>query len=421
MTLAMARRAAPRCGAQHPAQQKSSSAMSTTTKPMAAMMIRMAAILNRSSCRRGRLQLQRRFTKLVNFAVCGHREAHAFTPLAPAAPKWMEAWSGRPPGRGGALVDVYVHTDRAWTRPPSGSAYSARAFWSGQLRNLSTLRERWDCCWRAPSNIDSCFKYDGLLQVSARHRRARGDSWTGVLADSDVLFQCSAQELRERFRRFSSPLVVSGERRWYPIPRNFADPFGPPQSLSWKARYQLRHTRQFYPNSGLIIGTSAGFEALASAVKATPKFPCCAFEGDGNGFQLDPCSSCRPIRRFPAPVACTVEDQACMQVALASRRAPAHVVDVNASLFLNLNELTPADLVRSEDGRIAFRHSGAVPCVLHSNGHKGILSFLEPHLQTAAWTLTPKRAADAKGLAREREAWQNGAWRQFRIGQAGHR
>ena len=79
--------------------------------------------------------------------------------------------------------------------------------------------------------------------------------------------------------------------------------------MSWRAGYELRRRRQFYHNSGLQMGTAAGFEALTSAIKATPAFPCCAFEGDGNGFKLDPCTSCNPVRRLPKPVRCVVDDQ----------------------------------------------------------------------------------------------------------------
>lgn len=153
-------------------------------------------------------------------------------------------------------VDVYIHTDGAWERPPGRAAFHAHAGWSGQLMgNLSAVRQRWECCWRAPANVESCYKYDWLLHASKPHRRAAG--WLGVLADSDVLFQCSAEELRvrlerlgygtdpgagpdrgpgpisssdskpnldpnqARFERLGSPLVVSGERqvRTQPVAR----------------------------------------------------------------------------------------------------------------------------------------------------------------------------------------------------------
>lgn len=317
-------------------------------------------------------------------------------------------------------VDVFIHTDGPWTGPPPDSTYRARAFWSGRLQNLSATRQRWDCCWRAPANVESVYKYKAFLSVSSQSRQSHS-SWVGVLADSDTLFQCSSDEFRSTFHRFGVPLVVSGERRWYPIPRNYPDPFGPLSNMSWKERYDLRHRHQFYPNSGLIAGTSTGFEALASAVQSTPRFPCCAFQGDKAGFALDPCSSCRPIRRFPDPVSCTVEDQACLQVALASRsHSPPHAIDSNAELFLNLNELTPSDLAITDDGRIAFRHTGAVPCVLHSNGHKGILRYLAPQIRAQArWAVMP--GSKASGADADRATWQNGVWRRFRLKHAAAR
>ena len=289
----------------------------------------------------------------------------------------------------GSAVDVYVHSNRRWLPPPPLS-YRAHAFWAGDLQNLTSLRNEWDCCWRHPSNVDSVFKYRELLEVSRQHRRRK---WLGVLADSDVLFQCTAEEFRSQFAKFNSPLVIGGERKWYPIPRRAIDPFGPPAHLSWKRRYTLRHSRQYYPNSGLIVGTSAGMEALAGAIEQNPRFPCCALEGDTAGYQLDSCASCRPYRHFPKPVSCVVEDQACMQVALASRRhAPQHVVDINSSLILNLHMLAPSDLARSSDGRIAFRHTGKVPCVLHSNGFKSVIASLEKQYgpDTFTWAVSPE-------------------------------
>jgi hypothetical protein len=315
----------------------------------------------------------------------------------------------------GSLMRVYVHTEHTLAPPPAASGYSAHPFWSGHMRNLSHTRTQWDCCWRSPINVEGVFKYDALAEVSAAARRAR-TNWLGVLADSDVLFQCTAQELRARFRRFGMPLVVSGERQWFPLPKQYPDPFGP-RSGSWKAKFVLRHKYFFYPNSGLIMASSTGLEDLVRALHASPSFPCCSFEGDTKGFALDPCSSCRPPRRFPVPVRCAVDDQTCLQTVLSSRHAPAHAVDVNASLFLSLSELTPNDL-SLKDGRLAYRATGEVPCVLHSNGHKAVLAALEPLLRNAtAWALTPAatRARERRDHARGLETWQFGAWRRFAL------
>lgn len=314
---------------------------------------------------------------------------------------------------------MYIHTDGAWERPPGRAAFHAHAGWSGQLMgNLSAVRKQWECCWRAPANVESCYKYDWLLHASAPRRRAGG--WLGVLADSDVLFQCSAEELRARFERLGSPLVVSGERQWYPMPRRYPDRFGPAArdpNMSWLRSYKLRHQRQFYPNSGLLMGTAEGFEALTSAIKAVPGFPCCAFEGDSAGYKLDPCTSCKPVRRLPTPVRCAVEDQACMQVALASKtRAPPHVVDINASVFLSLNTLAPSDLAL-KGGRIAFRPTGEVPCILHSNGLKDTLSYLEPHISRDAplWSVFSMAAQRSRPGYEQQHSGGGREWRPFRL------
>ena len=52
---------------------------------------------------------------------------------------------------------------------------------------------------------------------------------------------------------------------------------------------------------------------------------------------------------------------------------------VDAARYPRFAEAPYVDLVLRE-GRIAFKHSRDTPCVLHSNGHKGILSYLAPHL-----------------------------------------
>ena len=49
----------------------------------------------------------------------------------------------------------------------------------------------------------------------------------------------------------------------------------------------ISHHLKVLRDSGLVVGTSDGLEALATAVRATPRFPCCAFEGDRAGFALD--------------------------------------------------------------------------------------------------------------------------------------
>ena len=207
-----------------------------------------------------------------------------------------------------AKIDVYLHTNGDWRKPPrDASGFRVHNGWYKHA-NISALRNQFDCCLRAPWNLNAVYKYDWMLQESVTARS--GDPhWLGLLMDTDVLIQCSAAELRHRFERLKIPLVIGGERRWFPIPRKARDPFGPSLNFSWRDRYEMRHTRQYYPNSGLLMGTAEGFEMLGRAVHATPRFPCCSYEGEPFGFQLDPCNSCRPPRRFDSPVPCAVDDQ----------------------------------------------------------------------------------------------------------------
>jgi len=118
-----------------------------------------------------------------------------------------------------SVVDVYLHTNRPF-REPTVHGFVAHAGAGGWSRNLSRLATRWDCCLRSPMNLPPCFKYDWLLEQSASDRRQRPETWLGLLSDNDVLFQCTASELRERFARFNASLVVGGERRWFPLPRD---------------------------------------------------------------------------------------------------------------------------------------------------------------------------------------------------------
>jgi len=303
-------------------------------------------------------------------------------------------------------LDVFLHTNtETWQRPDPGNGFTVRAGWAtDDYWNASELRKAFDCCVRAPWSVNACFKYDWLLSLWRR----RGDR-VALLADTDVLFQCTATELRERFEtRFGgAPLVIGGEHRRFPRPHNARhDPFGPDPRLPFKVRYARSREQLLYPNSGLVMGTAAGFESLSAALHRLPHFPCCAFEGEIGGFDLAPCNSCQPPRIFPKPVPCTVEDQACLQVALASSRPPAHVVDVNATLFLHLGSLRPFDVQLRRDGRLAFRRTGEVPCVIHANGYKGVLSLLGPRLQGIAWSVQrSRRIADVARTADAPAGW----------------
>lgn len=128
-------------------------------------------------------------------------------------------------------IHVYFHTDRPnWDPPPASSRFHASAGWFAKTSNLSSQRAVLDPCIRAPWNLDASFKYDWV--VSSLTRANRDGNSLHMLADSDILFQCSADELAARFASFGSDLVVSTERRWFPLPRNAHDPFGPPSNMS---------------------------------------------------------------------------------------------------------------------------------------------------------------------------------------------
>jgi hypothetical protein len=317
-------------------------------------------------------------------------------------------------------LTVALHTQRAWRPPERSSGFVALAGWHD--RNTSGLRTQWDCCFRAPWSLQAVFKYDWMLQHVQPSLVRPHRPWVGLLADTDILFQCRPEEVRAKFDAFGTQLVVGGERGWYPLPRAAPDPFGPNASLSWKQRYAIRHQQQLYPNSGLVMATAAGFERLSHALREhSPNYPCCSFEGS-KGFSLDPCNSCRPRRIFPKTVSCTVEDQACLQVALAGSsrawkerlgqgargRTPplSHSVDSDSRLFLNLDKLNLVDLeLRGSPPRLAFRKSEHVPCVLHANGYKGILHRVAPLIkESLTWWVQPKMAPD-EVRASVREEW----------------
>ena len=149
------------------------------------------------------------------------------------------------------MVDVFLHTNRAFTAPPSGSSYRAHAGWAAEtvagpgrtIINISRQRAELNCCWRAPWNTHGCYKYDWMLHEWRKKKHSGQASPMRrspvLLADTDVLFQCTAAELRRRFEsRFGgAPMVVGGERHWFPRPDKAHDPFGPDPRLPFKVKY----------------------------------------------------------------------------------------------------------------------------------------------------------------------------------------
>lgn len=273
--------------------------------------------------------------------------------------------------------------------------------------NLSAAEARWGgCCIRSPWNLPSAYKYDWMMGVSASSRRS-DKSWLGLLADTDILFQCTASELRARFEAFGTPLVIGGERSWFPPPVRATDPFGPPLDLGRSARRKRMTRAMYYPNGGILVGTDAGYRELMTSLRRNTHFPCCSYEDEPRGFRLAPCNSCNPRRTFSAPVPCVVDDQACLSVALSSRAAPSHAIDKHASLVLSLHSLSPGD-VALRGGRVAFRPTGNVPCILHGNGFHGVLSLLRTQLNSSITPWAVSRRRSPRGLVNGRASVVSG-------------
>ena len=146
-----------------------------------------------------------------------------------------------------STLDVFLHTNRAdaWNEPPAKSSYRAHAGWASEqitigepprrvVINVTAQRDAHECCYRAPWSANACYKYDWMLEAWRRgsqgpqqrdglqgqqQQQSLTASSLALLSDTDVIFQCDAGELQERFRtRFGgAPLVVGGERKWYPL------------------------------------------------------------------------------------------------------------------------------------------------------------------------------------------------------------
>ena len=98
------------------------------------------------------------------------------------------------------------------------------------------------------------------------------------------------------------------------------------------------------------------FEMLEGAFRASsPRYPCCPRLHNGSKMRQDKCH---------------IDDQHCLQSAILLASTPlSYAIDSNASLFLNLNGVPAAHLLRDEiSGACVYAPTGVAPCVLHSNG-----------------------------------------------------
>ena len=324
---------------------------------------------------------------------------------------------------------------------------------TGPYRKSPNATHKLKAKWNLPQSL----KFEWSLAT------ASSDVW--LLADTDTVFQCTPHELLERFQSIGAPLVVGTEFWWFPRPHGSRNEcvFRSPSSDLWVMPPMLppcllcrfpssdlwvmpsmlptlpadpwietvlrrhdpyesacgMHTLK-YPNSGLLMGTRAGWTKLVREIRRTPGFPCCRQlpwdQRDGG----------------PGGGECFVDDQACMQAAMlnamrlgvwarerhgkrrghsrgrpvgrcapppnattaaswsgplgtrfhhlgnATRRvvleadnsAADYALDVHGSLFLNLFMIHQRELLVNERGQLVYRKTGIAPCVIHTNAYK---------------------------------------------------
>ena len=200
-------------------------------------------------------------------------------------------------------LSVFMHTNRALRN--ASSAFSVTTGWwadTHDLRPLQRRYERREFPYHMKFALHQAFKYQWLFA------RASTEPEPWLLADTDVVIQCSAHEMRERFAAFGKPLVIGAEFKWFPKRDATRNPW--PETP----------TRLRYPNSGLLMGSVRGFRQLQPAFEINKRYPCCHTFYKGN-----------------ASANCHIDDQHCLQSALQQMAHPvAYALDQNASLFLNL-------------------------------------------------------------------------------------
>lgn len=270
------------------------------------------------------------------------------------------------------MLSAFYHTNRP-LRNATDPSFRVHAGWWASSHDMNAERRRFaksEFPYHAKFALHQARKYEWMLAAAARIRSSSSGSSSSsssssssiaepwLLSDTDTVIQCSARELRERWEALGSPpLLVGAETKWFPR-RDYSHNPWPPTGSPMR-----------YPNSGLLLGSAAGFGALAAAFAAMPRYPCCPTYTSGK-----------------ATGKCHIDDQHCLLTALQQRPRPAGFVggwpaplsprvpevpfllDSNATVFLNLHGVTDEQLVKSVDGRCAYSATGRVPCVLHANG-----------------------------------------------------
>ena len=93
-----------------------------------------------------------------------------------------------------APLSVFMHTNRA-VRNATREFHLSRGWWADthDLRPLHRRYERREFPYHMKFALHQGFKYQWLFATT----RAEAEPW--LLADTDVVIQCTAQEMRERF------------------------------------------------------------------------------------------------------------------------------------------------------------------------------------------------------------------------------
>lgn len=343
------------------------------------------------------------------------------------------------------LLPIYVHTNRSLPRMPKRArGYSLHTGWwpddasrgsrggkaaRARTTEIARLRALYGHRAKPKWMVENSFKWPWMIEHALRSDHAATRTPV-LLADSDVVVQCTASELFARWKSFNAPIVASAERLWAPRPaRNEPNPF-PPAASGMR-----------YPNSGLLMGRVDSFIPLWQSIQRVDSFPCCAVNAPTSAAPASRLLKGDRGDRGSALGPCVVNDQSCLQAVLASEwyrhRLPSHphqqrassptdnagadrasttsnparpkrpvserpsrarqpmpriVLDHSASLFLSLFYLNPDDVAAGPDGRLVFTRTNTTPCVLHANGacKRCLLAKLKvpTHLtSTQAWAL----------------------------------
>ena len=227
-------------------------------------------------------------------------------------PAWRATRTHQPPiimSSADDPVHAFFHTNRGVREPPAHANLVAHTGWWADSHDMrqyelrtTTLFKRDEFPYHAKFAGLQGWKYQWLegATTASASRSDEGFSFHSIpepwlLLDTDVVVQCSAAEIRERFSRFGAPLVVGAEFQWWPkrdkvaLARG-ADPWAPQPPPSLR-----------YPNSGLLAGTRFGFRQLEHAFReSSPRYPCCPKLHNGSASRKCHIDDQRALPRSPA-------------------------------------------------------------------------------------------------------------------------